>query len=997
LVFWKKESRPGKGDALKEKWYLRPQVLVAAGIFVLTLAVYAVTLGPTTDFWDCGEFITTSHIVGVPHQPGTPLYVLVGRVFDVLLGNPDLEQPALRTAWAINFMSAFFSALAVMLVYLVIWELARRVHPDAKLFAHVGGVVGALFLAFSETYWNNAVEAEVYGLAAFMIILLTWLTIRWYERMQHGGSANLLLLVIYLLGLGVGFHLGTLLAYPGIFVLVFFMAIRKRTELPVADLVLMSAGLGIFLFSTMNKENTLILVLLGIYLTAVIVRAVQGHRFALWGSALFFIGLTVHIMMMIRAGATPEPFINQTAPDNFGTLMSVIRREQYPTLSNLERKAPLLWQYGYYYKFLLKQFYFLGNGTSGLAVASTVIGPLLLAAVGLVQGVRRVFPLILVPIVNYVVNGELLTLVLNFSDHEVRDRDYFYFAAFLFFAVFIGLGASSLLRFYVGKEGKCAAAMEKAGQSWSQAVAQVKASPLVLITAAVLVIIAVVPITPGHTKFFEHDRSENRIAHEYAWNILAGLDENAIIFTNGDNDTFPIWYLQAVEHFRRDVTVVNLSLINLPWYIKQLKYGDPALDFGMTEEEIDAINSRAIHYQELFRDLRLGKLGLRLPRTDAQIEAMSQQEREQFLLTCIWELKNGDENKVLRKTRPTPQVSRYVQTVLYESLLVKEYIVPQIIAVNQDQHKRPVFFAVTIPQENMERWFSRLQMEGMAYRLMDTPSDDGMPTTDPQRVLENMLGVYRMGALNDGDTDARQARYAAMAGVAGDQGQLLFGQQGNILAPGNLSELSTLIGNERQDVFRNANATHLLGNYPAAFNRAGYESYQMANKVALSDTAAYQKYLDNALVAFETCLRVAPYNAQAMEFYPLLLVQAYRDEDAKAFLSSLAGNVSLEMEQRIVVSSIQGFVRGGVTSLALEWVAEQITAHPDRQFYRQLQFSIFQSLGMLKEAKQVMDNWTEHSGSEDPEMRAGLEEMRRRLLQQEQEQVEETVGGTGGQ
>jgi hypothetical protein len=990
-------STPEKGDALSSKWYLRPQVLVAAGIFVLTLAVYAVTLGPTTDFWDCGEFITTSHIVGVPHQPGTPLYVLVGRVFDVLIGNPEIGEPALRTAWAINFMSAFFSALAVMMVYLVIWEISRRVHPDAVLFAHVGGVVGALFLAFSETFWNNAIEAEVYGLAAFMIALLTWLAIRWHEKMELPGSTNLLLLVVYLLGLGVGFHLGSLLVYPGIFMLVFLMAVNNRTSLPWIDLMIMSVGLAIFLLSTMSKNNVLILILLAGYLVVVIARAVQGHRFALWGSGLFFLGLTVHIMMMIRAGADPEPFINQTAPDNFSTLMSVIRREQYPTLSNLDRKAPLLWQFGYYYKFLLKQFYFLGNGTGGLSVASTVIGPLLLAVVGLVQGIRRAWPLMVVPVVNYLVNGELLTLVLNFSAQEVRDRDYFYFAAFLFFAVFIGIGASSLLRFYVGKEGPCAAALEKAGQSWRKGVHQIGTSPLVLVTAAVLVIIAIVPITPGHTKFFEHDRSENRIAHEYAWNILAGLDEHAIIFTNGDNDTFPIWYLQAVEKFRTDVTVVNLSLINLPWYIHQLRNGDPALELGLSAEEIDAINDRAIGYQEMFRDLREGKIGLRLPRTDQQIEAMSQKEREEFLLACIWELKNGDMNKVLRKTRPTPSVSRYVQMVLYESLLVKEYIVPQIIAANKGGPGRPVFFAVTIPQENMENYFSRLQMEGMAYRLMDQPSVDGLPTTDPQKVLENMLGVYRMDALMDGATEDRQATYASLADVAGDQGQLLLGQQGRQLTSDNLDLLAGMFGGKRRDVFRNQNATHLLGNYPAAFNRAGYESYQLANKVAMTDTAAYQHHLDNALVAFEACLRVDPFNAQAMEFYPLLLVQAYRDEEAKVFLGSLAGNVSPEVEQRIVVNSIQGFVRGGVTSLAMEWAAEQVAAHPDRQFYYQLQFSIFQSLGMIQEAKQVMENWTLRSGSEDPEMRRGLEEMRRTIMNEEQRKVEETVGGNIGQ
>ena len=176
--------RPGKGDVLKEKWYLRPQVLVAAGIFVLTLAVYTITLGPTTDFWDCGEFITTSHIVGVPHQPGTPLYVLVGRVFDVLLGDPDISQPAMRTAWAINFMSAFFSALAVMMVYLVVWELARRMFPDALLFAHVGGadLIHKIILPFSNALFGWTGELGAHIILGVIVLFLLWYICYWMYK-----------------------------------------------------------------------------------------------------------------------------------------------------------------------------------------------------------------------------------------------------------------------------------------------------------------------------------------------------------------------------------------------------------------------------------------------------------------------------------------------------------------------------------------------------------------------------------------------------------------------------------------------------------------------------------------------------------------------------------------------------------------------------------------------------------------------------------------------
>ena len=288
-----------------DKWLRRPQILISCGLFLVTLGVYIATLNPTTPFWDAGEFITTSHIVGVPHQPGTPMYVLVGRVFDIIFGSADITTASMQTAWAVNFMSAFFSSLAVVLIYLIIWELARRSDPDAGWLAHLGGLVGAFFLAFSDTFWNNAIEAEVYGLSAFMLALFTWLAIRWYDHREHPGSNNLLLLMIYLLALGVGFHLGSILAYPGIFLLVL---LASRRQLPVFDLLLMSFGLFLFLLSTATRNNGLVLLILAAYVIVVAVRSAQGKHFALVGSALFFVGLTVHVMMLIRAGASPEPF-----------------------------------------------------------------------------------------------------------------------------------------------------------------------------------------------------------------------------------------------------------------------------------------------------------------------------------------------------------------------------------------------------------------------------------------------------------------------------------------------------------------------------------------------------------------------------------------------------------------------------------------------------------------------------------------------------------------
>ncbi len=897
-----------EGAVVTDQWYRRPQALIAAGVFALTLAVYVVTLNPTTPFWDCGEFITTSHIVGIPHQPGTPLYVLMGRVFDIVFGSPDIAEAALRTAWAVNFMSAFFSALAVMFVYLLIFELARRADPDAGWLPHVGGLCGALFLAFSETFWNNAIEAEVYGLAGFMIAALSWLAVHWWDKREHEGSNQLVLLMIYLLGLGVGFHLGTLLAYFGIAAMMYF---APRRQLAVSDLALLTFGLIVFIFSTASKQNTLVLGLLAVFFVAAAVRAIQGSRVALAGGVLFFIGLTVHVMMMIRAGASPEPFINQTDPDNFKTLLSVIRREQYPPMNIFERRAPLDWQFGYYYDFLFKQFYFVGDGQAGLSRVVTFLGPILLALLGLAHGLRRLRPLVLVPLVGYLINGEALTVYLNFTSHEVRDRDYFYFAAFMFAAVFIGLGAAALLRLAAQqREGKSADQITAAGGDWRRDAGRVKIAPAAVVLAVVLVALPLSQARPWGPKYFEHDNSRNLIAYQYAKNIMAGLDENAILFTNGDNDTFPIWYLQEVEKYRRDITVVNLSLINLPWYILQLKDA-PEKPLAM------ARSSKEIH------DLR-------------------------------------------HRIYEDPQTGE--QTII----MIKDYVLHDILSTNHRGARRPVFFAVTIPRDNMLRYYPNLQMEGMAYRLLDEAAPDEMPVADPQRSLENALGNYFLSSVLTTDDAARHARFLEMKGLR-ERGDTPV--TGEPLDEKQLRELAGMLGEFRGDVFRNTNARHLLGNYPAALNRSGYEFYMEANRAAETDTAGYRRNLRKALAAFEASLIIDPWNDQALDLYPLLLVQNFEDERAKQFLQSLSGNVPPEREEDIVYTCLRGFVRGGVPELAVDWIEDQMAREPDRLFYYHMAFTVYQALDDLAQAERVAEAWRVRTGAEDPDMAANLERL----------------------
>ena len=152
--------------------FAKPDHLVGAFLFVLTMAVYAMTTSPTISFWDCAEFIATAHTLGIPHQPGTPLYVLVGHVFSLLpLG--------LGVAHKINLMSGFFSALAVTFMYLAAVRLQYTWREDEAAGApswipRAGAACGALFFAFSTTFWNNATEATAAFTDAGCTIGQTW-------------------------------------------------------------------------------------------------------------------------------------------------------------------------------------------------------------------------------------------------------------------------------------------------------------------------------------------------------------------------------------------------------------------------------------------------------------------------------------------------------------------------------------------------------------------------------------------------------------------------------------------------------------------------------------------------------------------------------------------------------------------------------------------------------------------------------------------------------
>jgi len=488
----------------KREWY------VAIIIFAVCLAAYVKTMNLSIPFWDCGEFIATSYILGIPHPPGFPLFVLIGRVFALI---PYGDVPS-----RLNFFSAFSSALAVLFTFLVTVRIAKMSFKVQGWKAWLAGIVSSFFMAFSNTFWANGTEAETYSVSSFVMILTLWMSFRWWDSVGKDHSDRMLLAIAYLLTLCIGIHLGTFLVAPGILVLVLLVDWRTAVKPKLIATV----------------------------------------------CVLFVLGLSVHLYLLLRSRWYPA--INEDDPTTWHDLWLVLKRDQYKPGSIFVRRAPFSFQVGMFWGYFSNQFNLWGGKLESLARFL----PILLGMIGAYfhyLGNKKTFLTLLTV---FVICSLGLIIYLNFTDHEVRERDYFYTPAYHFFAIWMGIGATGLLL-----------RLLKATREYSKFQTAVVAA-----FSCVFILASGLPYFHFH---FTHDRTPDKIARDFAYNMLEPLEKDAIVFTNGDNDTFPLWAIQEVEGLRKDVRVANLSLLRTPWYIKQLKHQEPRVAMTLSDADIDAL------------------------------------------------------------------------------------------------------------------------------------------------------------------------------------------------------------------------------------------------------------------------------------------------------------------------------------------------------------------------------------------------------------------------
>ena len=476
-----------------------------AGVVALAgLVLYVATLAPTTQFWDTPEYIAAAYVLGIPHPPGNPLFVILAHTWGLI---PWMHGYAAR----INLFAAVTSALSAGFWFLIAERWLRPVVP-ATWPRRAIAVAGAVAAATAFTVWNQSVVNEkVYTLSLLSIALTLWLVVRWGDLPAGSRRDHHLLLIVYLLALTATNHLMGLLVVPAVLVYVLYTDPK----------VLLSP------------------------------------RFLAWSAAAVALGVSLWAFLLVRSPHFPP--INEGEPTSWAALREVLNRTQYgkPPLS--ERQADFGSQLAMWWQYFSWQW-----GRDWAAGIQRALA-LLFGGLGLLGAWRHLkadkraglamlaLMATLIPLLVFYLNFKYRygTHPAQWTLDEVRERDYFFICSFALWGIWVALGL--------------AAVMERAQRALVQRVA---AEGRRWALATPVLAVALIPLLGNR---LSASRAGETMARDFAYDMLQSAVPYSVLVTAGDNDTFPLWYGQEVEHVRQDVTVLNGELAKTDWYDRQLE------------------------------------------------------------------------------------------------------------------------------------------------------------------------------------------------------------------------------------------------------------------------------------------------------------------------------------------------------------------------------------------------------------------------------------------
>jgi hypothetical protein len=335
-------------------------------IFVIASIVYLLTMEATGSFWDCGEFASSAYKLQIPHPPGAPLFILLGRLFMIPFSNPN------HAILGLNTMSALMSGFTILFLFWTITHFARKLieknNPNPltanQIFSIMAaGAVGALAYMFSDSFWYSAVESEVYASSSFFTAIVFWLVLKWEQDVtkeqlngvkgQFTRADRWLILIFYMIGLAVGVHLLPILTIPAIVMVYYFKryeATKWKTflafiiacvitgivQVPMIQWSIKFAGdFDIFFKNTLGLPFFTGFSFFFVFLGAAIFYLIRlsnkknWHflKLAMWSFAFIIIGFSTYFTTMIRSLA--DPAVDMFNVDNPVSLVGYLSREQY--------------------------------------------------------------------------------------------------------------------------------------------------------------------------------------------------------------------------------------------------------------------------------------------------------------------------------------------------------------------------------------------------------------------------------------------------------------------------------------------------------------------------------------------------------------------------------------------------------------------------------------------------------------------------------------------
>jgi hypothetical protein len=521
---------------------------------LVVFAIYLATLAPTTAFWDTSEYIAAAKVLGIPHPPGNPLFVILAHTFGLL---PLAASYAVR----INLFAAVTSAAAAGLWFLVAERWLRGIVPQ-RWPRYAAAFAGVLVGATSWTVWNQStVNEKVYTLSLLSMALVMWLVVRWGDDEPGTHRDRWLVLIAYVLALTSTNHLMGVLALPALAVYVLWTDWRTvlRPWAIVTFYALLLAVTGKWIAMLHGGTVGIALLLLSLAIIAYALWRTPRDPLVYLGLAAVVVGISLNYLWLpLRAAQYPP--INEGEPVGFlsQALQDVLNRVQYgkPPLS--QRQASFTAQLANFWQYFSWQFARdwgrVGAAATGLFTVLGLTGLWELWKRDRRAGIAGVALLATLSLgLVYYMNFKY-----GFSQYpgepslprEVRERDYFFVGSFAVYGAFVALGFGAVMRRIV----------EFLGDSGTSTTRWAMASPILAL--------ALIPLLGNR---ITASRAHETTPRDFAYDILQSVEPYGILITAGDNDTFPLWYAQEVEGIRRDVTLANLSLMNTRWHLRQLR------------------------------------------------------------------------------------------------------------------------------------------------------------------------------------------------------------------------------------------------------------------------------------------------------------------------------------------------------------------------------------------------------------------------------------------